>query len=127
MIHPWRTTDAQKDWTCNPGDPNQVDDEMIFVYFGYIAHHVYALLQKMKAEGGDEEVSAVDVFEFMKQRAACDPVLCTVYLEVRFAETLFLLHQAEESSDANKYVTALKFATLLFATNHCTKYTYISA
>jgi hypothetical protein len=44
---------------------------------------------------------------------------------MRVAETVFLLHQAEEESSAEKYVCAFKFAAPLFATNHAIKYVSI--
>jgi hypothetical protein len=47
--------------------------------------------------------------------------------EIRFAEVIFLLHQAEEESDAEKYLTGLKFANLLFATTNATKYVHMSS
>ena len=40
---------------------------------------------------------------------------------------IFLLHQAEEQSDANKFVVGLRMASLLFATNNVHNYCFISA
>lgn len=37
------------------------------------------------------------------------------------------MQQAEEESNAAKFVTSLKFVSLLFTTNHATKYTHIAA
>lgn len=47
--------------------------------------------------------------------------------ETCYAEVIFLLHQAKEQSDANKFVVGLKMASLLFATNNAHKYCFISA
>ena len=40
---------------------------------------------------------------------------------------LLLLHQADETSDAAKFVTALKITSLVITTTHATKYIYIHA
>ena len=42
-----------------------------------------------------------------------------------FAEVLLLLHQAEETSDTTKFLTALKFASLLITTIHANKPTFM--
>ncbi len=50
------------------------------------------------------------------------------YNELRFAEViLFLIHRAEEESNAEMFVEAKKFACFLFSTNHASKYTNIAA
>ena len=54
------------------------------------------------------------------------PLASVIYTEIRFAETIFLLHQAEEENNVENFVTGLNFASLLFATNHVTKYAFIT-
>ena len=114
-----------------PGDPNQVDDEIIWYHFALIAAAILALVEELLAKNDNKtsevEISAVDMHEFMLKKAKACPITQNVLNEMRFAEVLLLLHQAEETSDANKYVTALKFASLLITTTHATKYTYIHA
>ena len=60
------------------------------------------------------------------EKCSKSPVGCQVLNEIRFAEAVCLLHQAEEESDATKFVTALKFLSLLFTTNNAIKYTEIA-
>ena len=125
----WRFTVGQLNWVFNPGDPNQVDDELVFYYFGFLASAVYACLEDRKANGladNDLHLSAVDVHAFIVEKCSKSPVGCQVLNEIRFAEAVFLLHQAEEESDATKFVTALKFLSLLFTTNNAIKYTEIA-
>ena len=73
------------------------------------------------------EFSAVDVLDYMINAAKANPLYCEILLEMCVAETVFLLHQAEEESSAKKFVCALKLAAPLFATNHATKYISICA
>ena len=46
---------------------------------------------------------------------------------MRFAEAIFLFQQAEEEGSAEKFVTGMKFASILFAASHTTKHCFISA
>ena len=46
---------------------------------------------------------------------------------MRYVEVVLLLHQAKENRDAEKFVTAIKFASTLITTTHATKYTFSHA
>lgn len=124
----WRPSDAQQNWVFSPGDPNQVDDEMIWYHFGMISGSILELWEELM--GNDEPVdgiSAIDVHEFMLKKAKTCAVTQVVLNELRYLEVVLLLHQAEEAGDAEKFVTALKFASTLITTTHATKYTFIHA
>ena len=124
----WRPTKAQLDWVMSPGDPNQVEDELVMYYLAVIASAVFALLdRRVEKNESIQGVSAMDVLKFMQEVAAECPIAQVVYNEIRFAEAVFLVQQAEEESNAAKFVTSLKFVSLLFTTNHATKYTHIAA
>jgi hypothetical protein len=124
----WRTTEGTPNWVMNPGDPNDVEDEMAMYYFGVIAGAITALMEKKQAEGKEDEgVSAIEVFDFMKTAAENSPIVQNLYNEIRFAEVVFLLQQAEEEGNAETYVTAMRFCSLLFATTHATKYCNMAA
>lgn len=126
----WRPTDGQLNWVFNPGDPTQVDNELVFYYLAFIASAVHACLDS-KIESGltgdDLQLTAVEVHDFIVERCSKSPIGCQFLNEIRFAETVFLMHQSEEESNADKYVTALKFSSLLFATNNAIKYAEIAS
>jgi hypothetical protein len=123
----WRSTTAQLDWVMRPGDPNQVEDELVMYYYGAIAAAIKELIDRRKEKDEDTDISAFDVFSFMQEEAQKSPVAQSVYNEIRFAEVIFLLQLAEEKQNAEMFVTGLKFASLLYTTAHATKYTEIAA
>ena len=124
----WRASESQLNWVMTPGDPNQVDDELIWYHFGMIASAILALMdERNEDESSEGGISATDVHEFMLRKAKGCAVTQIILVEMRFAEVALLLHQAEEASDATKFVTAIKLASLLITTTHATKYTFIHA
>ena len=121
----WRASTAQLDWVMNPGDPNQVEDEMKMYYLAKIEAVILALMEYRKEKGESDDVgnvSTMDVYNFLTTEGTKSPIAHEILTEMRFAEVVFLLHQAEEESNATKFVTGLKFASLLYVGNHCTKY-----
>lgn len=130
LISSWRDTEAKQQWILNPGDPNQKEDEMKMWYIAQIEAAVLALLEHRKAndESNDiRDVSAMDVYNFLIGEGTKSPIAHAILTEMRFAEVIFLLHQAEEESNAKKYVTGMKFGCLLYIGNHCTKYVRMCA
>ncbi len=123
----WRSTKAQLDWVMSPGDPNQVEDEMVMYYFGAIAAAIKELIDHREKCNQSTDISAFDVFTYMQDAAQQSPIAQSIYNELRFAEVIFLLQLAEETSDAEMFVTGMKFASLLYTTAHATKYTEIAA
>ena len=91
----------------SPGDPNQVDDELIWYHFALIAAAIIELWEERTANDQTcDGISAVDVHNFMLEKAKGCAITMEVLTEMRFAEVALLLHQAEETCDAEKYVTA---------------------
>ena len=120
----WWASTAQQDWVLSPGNHNQVEDEMKMYYPGMICAAVCALLAKRREEsdnGADiDGITDIDVFNFLTDTA--NPMAQVVLTEMRYAEVIFLLHQAEDESNAEKYVTGLKLAATLYTANRATKY-----
>ena len=123
----WRSTKPQLDWVMIPGDPGQVEEEMIAYYYGMVAAAVEGLLEERRAAGGSMQISATDVYNFMKAAAQKSAIAQVIYNELRFAEAMFLLQRAEEEGNAEMFVTGMKFASLLYTVNHATKYSNIAA
>lgn len=123
----WRPTDKQLAWVFIPGDPNQVDAELIMYYYALIASVIFACLDDKKASGDVTGISAVEAYEFLLDTARETPIYAQILSEMRTAEAIFLLHMAEEERNADYFVCALKFLAPLFTANHATKYTWILA
>jgi hypothetical protein len=58
----WRSTDKQLDWVMEPGDPNQVEDELMMMVFGVTADAMMGLLETKNREDRytTVELSAAD-------------------------------------------------------------------
>ena len=96
---------------------------------GLIAAAIQALWGEHSTNGEPVDgITAIEVHEFrtMVEKTKKCALLQVILNEMRLAEVALLLHQAEETSDAENYVTAIKFASTL-TTTHATKYTYIHA
>lgn len=103
----WRSTKAQLDWVMFPGDPNQVEDELVMYYLGAIAAAIKELVDHREERNEDTDISAFDVFTFMQDAAQRTPIAQSIYNELRFAEVIFLLQLAEEKCDANMFASQL--------------------
>ena len=63
-----------------------------------------------------------DLIDFMVARAKEEPLAFCVLIELRFAEVIFLLHQAESQSRNELYLASIKLLLPLFASSHAIKY-----
>ena len=84
-----------------------------------------SILELREERANDVSIPAMDVHEFMLEKAKCCAITQVILNDMRYVEVLLLLHQAKETGDARKIVVAFKFATTLITTTHATKYTYI--
>jgi len=101
---------------------------MIWYHFALISATIHSLHEELEnAYESTAGISDDDDHIFMLQKAKGCTVTQSVLNEMRYAEVILLLHQAEETCDAEKFVTGLKFATILITTTYATKYTYIHA
>ena len=128
IIHPWRPSDKQKDWIMNPGDPNQIDDESVPMYYAAYAAAALELIKSRRANGMLEDeannITAVDVYQYTQQVEQSKPVARIILMDLRTLEVIFLLHHAEESGEAKFLVCSVKFLLLLCAFTHATKYVF---
>jgi hypothetical protein len=92
----WRPSDKQRAWVFNPGDPNQVDSELIMYYFAMISSAVLACKEEKENNGDTSGITAAEVHRFLLSAAKETPIYTQILSEMRTAETLFLLHQADE-------------------------------
>jgi hypothetical protein len=118
----WRKTNKQLDWVMSPGDPTQMSDELLLVILAQYTCAVRGLVETRIDQGGSLDVSAADVVDHMISRAQTSPLVLCNLLEIRFAEVVFAIHHAGHEKDAELYRTAMKFAAILCATTHATKY-----
>ena len=129
----FRLTEKQLQWVLHPGDPNQIDSELIMVH---LAMHVAAKRAKVNEEsqslGQTVErqkisVSPVDLVDFMLKRAKEKPIAMCILIEIRFAEIIFMLHESEKKSKHHLFIAALKMLLPLFTITHATKYVSMTA
>jgi hypothetical protein len=121
FLHPFRDTDKKKDWYLNPGDPCQTALEQPEMTD---SHYVMAMRGLSKVKGG-EPISAVEVDEYMLERALEHDLCMTVLMDLRFAEIGFMLRDSEtEGGTGNPelFRVGAQLSLLLFARTHATKY-----
>jgi len=85
-------------------------------------------LIEIKRDGTNHDVgiSASDVVDHMISRAKVYPTIFVILIEIRYAEVIFMLHEAEQAGNVDLYLTALKYLTPMFASSHATKYVAMS-
>ena len=72
----WHQSPGQLGWVLNPGNPNQVYEELIMYYFALIAAAVLACLEVKLSVGDMSGVSAVEVLDYMINSAKANPMYC---------------------------------------------------
>ena len=95
--------------------------------------YVAALRDMIKAKTEENETLSIndlsfnppDLIEFMVRRAKMEPLAFCILIEMRFAEVIFLLHQAEKQSRNDLFLASIKFLLPLYASSHAIKYVSI--
>ena len=107
-----------------PGDPNQVVNELMMMVFGVTADGIMGLLETKRQEDPNAtvELSAVDVMDHMLARARKYPMVALLLLSQRLADLIFILHEAEANQDVKAYMTAMKFLVYVFCSSHQAHY-----
>ena len=106
-----------------PGDPNQIDSELMMYQLAMYTVAIRALVDTKKSQGETSiNISPVDVIDFMLVRAEKYPNVLCIMIEMRYAEVIFMLQEAEKKRDADMFRTALKLIAPLCASTHATKY-----
>lgn len=129
----WRTTDKQLDWVMHPGDPNQIDGELIMYHLAMYLSAIRALVKKKREDQqiplstNHVKINPCEVVDYMVQRAREVPIAMCILIELRFAEVIFMLHECEKKSKVELFITATRLLLPLFATNHATKYVSLVA
>jgi hypothetical protein len=132
----WRTSVGQLNWVMNPGDPGQIDSELSMYILALYTAAIRAVIETKRLEFESSEapvqqekikICATDIIDFMLKRARKYPIVMVILLEMRFAEVIFMLHNAEQDANEQLYMTALKYLAPLFAATHATKYVELLA
>ena len=121
----WRTSEGQLKWVMNPGDPNQINAELVMYVLGIYVSAMRSLLKLRRDAQGPEadlSVSATDVVDHMFERAKSYPIVFAILIEVRYAEVIFMLQQSESTSNIDQYISAMKYLAPMFTCAHATKY-----
>jgi hypothetical protein len=125
FLHPFRDTDKKKDWYLSPGDPGQTSLEQPEMTD---AHYVMAMRGLSKVKHG-QPMSAVDVDDWMLERAQEHDLCMTVLMDLRFAEIGYMIRDSEREGKRGNlqlFRIGAKLSLLLFARTHATKYVRIA-
>jgi hypothetical protein len=119
----WRSSDKQLKWVMEPGDPNQIEDEMVMFIVGQYAAAIEGQIDASKALGlVTVDSSVCDIVDHMISRAKEHKIAMVALIQLRLAECLFLLLDSESNRDGAMYRTALKFLAIFFCSAHSPKY-----
>jgi hypothetical protein len=123
----WRKTEGKLKWVMEPGDPNQIEDELIMMLLGLFTHAILGLIEtKREADPNAEfELSAVDVLEHMLARAKKYPMVFLILNSVPLAGMIFILQDAEANADAEAYLSAMRLLLSVFCSSHQTGYVFL--
>jgi hypothetical protein len=105
-----------------PGDPSQVEDELMVV--GVPAEAIIGLLETKRQEDRNAmvELSAVDVVDHRLARACKYSMVALLLLSQCLVDLIFLLHEAEANQDVEAYMSAMQFLVTMFSVSHQTHY-----
>ena len=78
--------------------------------------------KEANAESPSTKFIPTDLVDFMVARAKIEPLAFCVLIELRFAEIIFLFHQAEKQSRNDLFLASIKFLLPLYASTHAIKY-----
>ncbi len=109
-----------------PSDPNDIQAELP----EYILAHYRCALDCLSEIRQCNQLSPVQVNDYMLERAKCYPFVMVVLLELRFAEVSFILRDSEKSGahgDVDAFVTGIRLSMVLFTVTHAVKYGRICA
>jgi hypothetical protein len=119
----FRDTWEKVQWILFPSDPRQREVEYSWCL---LAHYYIAAANLRRLKGGD--VSAVEVNDFMLQRAKEYPLCAMVLLEIRVGTILKLLRNSEKigkRGSVSMFLTAIRLIMPLFAVTHKTDYMFL--
>ena len=119
----FRDTWEKVQWILFPSDPRQREVEYSWCL---LAHYAVAAANLRRHKGCD--VSAVEVNDFMLQRAKEYPLCAMVLLEIRVGTILKLLRNSEKigkRGSVSMFLTAIRLIMPLFAVTHKTDYMFL--
>jgi len=127
FVSSWRSTIESQKWFLFPTNPGQREKEHPWYL---VAHYVNAALNLSDYQDG-ADISPNDVNEFMLERVKKYPLCMLVLLEMRLATVAKMMKNAERigkrgTVDLFLTVTAVRFATRLFAMIHKVDYMRLS-
>ncbi|KAL9178464.1 hypothetical protein ACHAXT_003794 [Thalassiosira profunda] len=120
----WRNTPNKVNWILFPSDPRQLEQELPQYI---LLHYRSAFIYLWGSRGKDPEKipSAAEVHEYMLKRAVDSPFRQAVLLQLRYAEITKLLRMSArvgKRGSVNLFLTAVRFASTLWATAHAVDY-----
>lgn len=117
FLHGHRNTDPKKEFFLFPSDPGQTLHELPEM----TAPHYVAAIRNVASLKGNA-ITAVDVHDFMLQRALEHDHCMVVLMWLHFVEISNLIRDSESENDPELYRAGATLSMLLFAKTNSTKY-----
>ena len=117
-LHGHRDTDPKKEFFLFPSDPGQTLHELPEM----TAPHYVAAMRNLSAMKQGEPISAVNVHDFMLERALEHDHCMIILMWLHFVEVSNIIRDSEGINDPELYRSGATLAMLLFAKTHSTKY-----
>ena len=119
----------------NPGNPNQVIRETNVVIYAIYIEVIRGYVRSKSSCGGNDyddddmaidlnniEVTAVEVFDFMCERAEEDPLILVTLLYLRLVHTIQLLYESERKADISLFISYVRYILLWCCISHSVGY-----
>lgn len=119
-VRKFRPTAGQSNWIMLPGDPRDVESELL----EYVCAHYRCAADELAKQKG-REVSPTEVDDHMWHRASQHPLCMGVLLELRFAEVTIMMRDSEKDGDVGDvelFLTCIRLCLVLYTVTHATKY-----
>jgi hypothetical protein len=116
----YRDSAEKLNWAIFPSDPRQREEE-----YSYHLLANYAVAAENLRNSLGRDVSAVEVNEFMIERAKQYPICALALLEIRIGSVMKLLRNSEKLGPrgcVSTFLTAIRLLMPLFAVTHKTDY-----
>ena len=118
----WRTTEGQLKYVMVPGNPNQVIRETTVVVYAIYLEAIRGYVRSLGTNTETIDVSAIDVFDFMCERAKHDRLILVVLLYLRCVHVIQMLYESEKRASLRLYISCMKYILLMSCISHCIGY-----
>jgi hypothetical protein len=117
----YRKTEPRINWVLSPHDTSDVKNENI----EYILAHYTSAISACRASLQKQDVSPVEVHQYMVARAEKYPTVMAILLDLRLITIDFMIRDTEKSGDRGDldlFLQSMRLSLVFFACTNATKY-----